>query len=133
MHADRSCGDGEAWVGRIGRRLARGHVVVGEQGGQPVEDHAGSAGDDGTQEFPDPLHLWGWLVQAAVLEHVDTRSKVLDDDLISGGHVDEECVVAVGDKEPGRVVRARIDGGAERLDGGRRRGVVGERKRELAS
>jgi hypothetical protein len=56
---------------------------------------------------------------------------VLDHNVIGAGHVDEEDVVAVGDQKPGRVERARIDGGAEGVDGSGRRGMPGEGEGEL--
>jgi hypothetical protein len=87
--------------------------MVSEQGGQPVDQYGGSTVEDGIEQFPDALDLGGRLVQWAVLEHVHTRSEVLDHDPIGAGHVDEEGVTAVGNQEPGRVERAWIDGGAE--------------------
>ena len=66
------------------------HAMVGEQGGQAVEQHGGSTRLGGIEEFPDPLDLWRRLVQRAALERVHTRSEVLDHDLLGAGHVDEE-------------------------------------------
>ena len=44
MDADGSCGQGKARIAGIGRWLAAWHAVVGEQGGQAIEQHGGSTG-----------------------------------------------------------------------------------------
>ena len=112
----------------------RWHVMVGEQGGQRCRAArwagrraTGSRSSRTRSTFGDGSCKLRFSSTCTPGRRCSTTTS------IGGGHVDEERVVAVGDQEPGRVVRARIDGGAEGLDGGRRRGMAGESEGELTA
>ena len=133
VHADGSRGECEAHVAGVGGRVTARSVMVGEHGRQRRQERGGRTVENGFEQFSYSFDLRGWFVEVAVLEHVHAWFEVLDDDVIGGGHVDEEGVVAVGDQEPGRVVCARVDGATEGLDGGRRRGMASESEGKLTS
>src|SRR5215218_8358205 len=133
MDTDGSGGGGEARVAGVGRWFARRHLVIGEQRRQDLEHRGVLAVQGRIEQVAYPVCLRRRLVEVVVLEYVHPRSEVLDDDLVGGGHVDEERVIAVGDQQPARVVRARIDGRAEGLDGGGRGGMGGEGEGQLTA